>query len=280
MWVRAFDAASSGHWDPFTLTTSDAAPGPNTAPVATVNDQTLQIDEAIGLETLISVSDADGDTITQYQLYDSGTAADSGYFFSTNRGQRPAGEYVTIGAADLDAVELRAGQATGSELMWVRAFDGVAWSAWDAFTLVTQDGPNAAPVVTIDVQSLQINGTAAVTSFISITDADGDAITQYQFYDAEIVSQQRLLFYQRDAARAADTYINVTAADLAGVELHGGTVPGTELMWVRGFDGTAWSEWDPFFLRTPPWRGETTHISCRKALQEQKLHAVAGSLAS
>ena len=249
MWVRAFNGTTWSDWDPFTLTTSDAAPGPNTAPVATVNDQTLQIDEAIGLETLISVSDADGDTITQYQLYDSGTAADSGYFFSTNGGQRPAGEYVTIGAADLDAVELRAGQATGSELMWVRAFDGVAWSAWDAFTLVTQDGPNAAPVVTIDVQSLQINGTAAVTSFISITDADGDAITQYQFYDAES-SASSGYFSTNGTQRAADTYINVTAADLAGVELHGGTVPGTELMWVRGFDGTAWSEWDPFFLNT------------------------------
>ncbi|MET0722716.1 MAG: hypothetical protein ABWY64_18050, partial [Tardiphaga sp.] len=49
--------------------------------------------------------------------------------------------------------------------------------------------------------------------------------------------------------RDPHTYINVAAADLAGVELHGGAVgPSSELMWVRGFDGTAWSEWDPFFL--------------------------------
>ncbi len=57
-------------------------------------------------------------------------------------------------------------------------------------------------------------------------------------------------FSTNGTQRAADTYINVAAADLAGVELHGGTVPGTELMWVRGFDGTVWSEWDPFFLNT------------------------------
>ena len=25
---------------------------------------------------------------------------------------------------------------------------------------------------------------------------------------------------------------------------------GTDVMWVRGYDGTAWSAWDPFFLNT------------------------------
>ena len=30
----------------------------------------------------------------------------------------------------------------------------------------------------------------------------------------------------------------------------GGAIPGGELMWVRGYDGTAWSAWDPFFLVT------------------------------
>ena len=169
---------------PFTLTTSSAAPGPNTAPVVTADDQNLQIGDAITLDSMVGVSDADGDPITQYQFYDAGTGTDSGDLWTVNGGQRAAGQYFTIAAADLETVELRAGQAAGTDFMWVRAFDGVAWSDWDAFTLVTQEGANAAPVVTIDVQALPINGSAAVDSFISAVDADGDPIVQYQFYDA------------------------------------------------------------------------------------------------
>ena len=249
MWVRAFNGSVWSDWDPFTLTTSSAAPGPNTAPVVTADDQNLQIGDAITLDSMVGVSDADGDPITQYQFYDAGTGTDSGHLWTVNGGQRAAGQYFTIAAADLETVELRAGQAAGTDFMWVRAFDGVAWSDWDAFTLVTQEGANAAPVVTIDVQALPINGSAAVDSFISAVDADGDPIVQYQFYDAGAAGDSG--YFSTDGVqRDPHTYINVAAADLAGVELHGGAVPGAELMWVRGYDGTAWSAWDPFFLVT------------------------------
>ena len=248
MWVRAFNGAVWSDWDPFTLTTSSAGPGPNTAPVAAIGDQNLQIDGSITLEPLVSVSDADGDAIAQYQFYDAGTAAGSGYLWTANGGQRAAGQYITIAAADLGTVELRAGQAAGTDLMWVRAFDGAAWGAWDAFTLVTQEGANTAPVVTIDVQVSQPNASTAVTDILTTFDADGDPITQYQFYDAGAAADSGY-FSTGGVQRDPHTYINVAAADLAGVELHGGAVgPSSELMWVRGFDGTAWSEWDPFFL--------------------------------
>jgi hypothetical protein len=32
---------------------------------------------------------------------------------------------------------VRGGEVTGSETMWVRAFDGSDWSAWDAFNFTT-----------------------------------------------------------------------------------------------------------------------------------------------
>ena len=249
MWVRAFNGTTWSEWDPFTLTTSNAAPGPNTPPVVTADDQNLQIGDAITLDSMVGVSDADGDTVTQYQFYDAGTAADSGYLWTVNGGQRAAGQYFTIAAADLETVELRAGQAAGTDVMWVRAFDGIAWGEWDAFTLVTQEGANAAPVVTIDNQAVPTSGSAAVDSFISAVDADGDPIVQYQFYDAGSAADSGY-FSTAGVQRDPHTYINVAAADLAGVGLHGGAVPGTELMWVRGYDGTAWSAWDPFFLIT------------------------------
>ena len=89
------------------------------------------------VQSWISTSDADGDLITQYQFLDAGMAADSGYFWTADIGQRAANEYITVDAADLATTWVRGGQVTGSELMWVRAFDGTDWSAWDAFTLNT-----------------------------------------------------------------------------------------------------------------------------------------------
>jgi hypothetical protein len=48
-----------------------------------------------------------------------------------------ADTYITVEATDLASTWVRGGAATGSELMWVRAFDGASWSAWDPFTLTT-----------------------------------------------------------------------------------------------------------------------------------------------
>ncbi len=36
---------------------------------------------------------------TRYELYDAGAAADSGYFWTTDLGQRAANTYITIDAA-------------------------------------------------------------------------------------------------------------------------------------------------------------------------------------
>ena len=103
----------------------------------TADDQNLQIGDAITVDSMVGVSDADGDTVTQYQFYDAGTAADSGYLWTVNGGQRAAGQYFTIASADLETVELRAGQAAGTDVMWVRGYDGTAWSEWDPFFLNT-----------------------------------------------------------------------------------------------------------------------------------------------
>jgi hypothetical protein len=50
---------------------------------------------------------------------------------------QPAGTAITVAAADLGNVWVRGGQAGGTKTMWVRAFDGTDWGAWDAFALTT-----------------------------------------------------------------------------------------------------------------------------------------------
>jgi hypothetical protein len=242
MWVRAFDGLAWSDWDAFTLTTEV-----NTTAVATINNQGTHNNEWTTVQGLLSTSDADGDAITQYQFYDSGAASGSGYFWTNDVGQRAADTTITVNAADLATTWVRGGSATGSETMWVRAFDGTDWGAWDAFTFKTQ---NTAPVAAINNQNLQVNEWAVVQNLVNAYDPDGDAITQYQFLDAGTASGSGYLWTADVGQRAANEYVTVAADDLDTTWVRGGQAAGSETMWVRGFDGADWSAWDAFTLNT------------------------------
>jgi len=84
----------------------------------------------------LSYSDADGNAATQYQFWDGGTAASSSYFWTPGNSHHAAGAAITVAASDLATVWLRGGTVGGSEPMWVRAFDGMAWSQWDQFEIL------------------------------------------------------------------------------------------------------------------------------------------------
>ena len=109
----------------------------NHAPVVTVGNHSLEINHWSSVAGWISYTDADNDAATQYQFWDSGTAADSGYFWTSSNAHNPAGTAITVAASDLGNVWVQGGQTAGSETMWVRAFDGSDWSAWDSFALTT-----------------------------------------------------------------------------------------------------------------------------------------------
>ena len=132
MWVRAFDGTDWSDWDSFTFTTL-----PNTPPVATINNHSLDTNEWSQVASWVSYSDADGNPATQYQFWDGGTASNSGYFWTPDNPHHAANTAITVAASDLNSVWLRGGQTGVSETMWVRAFDGTDWSVWDQFQLTT-----------------------------------------------------------------------------------------------------------------------------------------------
>jgi glucose/arabinose dehydrogenase/uncharacterized cupredoxin-like copper-binding protein len=109
----------------------------NHAPVASINDHSLHINEWSQVTGWISYSDAEGNAATRYQFRDSGPSADSGYFWTPDNEHQPANTAITVAAGDLGTLWVRGGMVVGSETMWVRAFDGTDWSAWDPFTLTT-----------------------------------------------------------------------------------------------------------------------------------------------
>lgn len=152
------------------------------APVATINDHSLRVNQWGWINSWLSYSDADGNPAIQYQFWDGGGAVDSGYFWTSGNEHWGSGTAITVNAADIGDVYVRGGSnlAGGSETMYVRAFDGTSWGAWDSFTLTTQ--PNTVPVATINDHTLQVDQWAQVSTWLSYSDANGDAAVQYQFF--------------------------------------------------------------------------------------------------
>ena len=60
----------------------------NTKPAVNANDHSLHLDQWSQVAGWISYSDADGNAATQYQFWDSGTGATSGYFWTPDQSPR------------------------------------------------------------------------------------------------------------------------------------------------------------------------------------------------
>jgi hypothetical protein len=131
--------------------------------------------------------------------------------------------------------------------MYVRAFDGASWGNWDSFTFTST---NAAPVATISDHTLSAAQWAQVVNWTATSDADGDAITQYQFWDGSAAANSGYVWTPENSHWAAGAAITVSAADLDDVWIRGGSAAGSETMYVRAFDGTDWSPWDSFVVTT------------------------------
>ena len=159
--------------------------------------------------------------------------------------------------------------------MWVRAFDGSHWSDWDAFTITT--AANIRPTVAVANHSAEVDQWFQVRNWLTTADANGDAITQYQFYDGGTGSSSGYFWTPQNAHHPANTNITVNAADIANVWIRGGEFPGSETLSVRVFDGTDWSDWDSFtFATLPGEEGNTFGTAAVRALPYTSSNASVG----
>ncbi len=102
--------------------------GPTHPPVVTTTDVTDRHSQSVALSSMFSVSDADGDTMTKYELWDSTSDPNSGYFV-VNGVAEPAHTIIDITAAQLAQTSFLTG--TVGDALQIRAFDGYGWSAAD-----------------------------------------------------------------------------------------------------------------------------------------------------
>ena len=98
---------------------------------------TAHKNQTLALSSLFTVRDADGDTMTKYQLKDTTPGAASGYF-TVNGVAQAAGTVIEITAGQLAQTSFVTGSVNDN--LQIRAFDGTAWSAsdfgsWSPFTV-------------------------------------------------------------------------------------------------------------------------------------------------
>ena len=234
--ARAYDGLGWSEWQGWNI--GSAAHAGNAAPVVAAADAIVGLDEAVDAGTLFSVSDADADPVTQYQFNDTGQAGGS---FTVNGVAQPAGQPFTVDAADLGNVRYVGASVQSTEQVKVRANDGLAWSPWAGWNVGSSPHPtNAAPVLAAADAGLLLGESVEVSSLFSASDADGDAVQQYEFQDLGGAGGG---FAVNGVAQPGGQVVAVSAADLANVRYLAGSAPGVEWLKARAYDGLAWSDW-------------------------------------
>ena len=226
LYVRGHDGEAWGTWDSFKLATEDKA-----LIVMKVSDKSSVTEVWHRLSDALDYTDADGDTLTQIELWDdTGTMTwwADGKVVDASSGYR---------TSDLSSVWFQGDTTASQQTLWVRGHDGVQWGTWDAFTLSTF--ANARPDVTIEDQSLNSGETLALQDVATYSDQDLDPAVLFQLWD-DTGSDNWLVDGQTVDAQTG--YVVAATADISLTRYDG--EDGT--LWVRAHDGLKWGAWDAF----------------------------------
>ncbi|SEC99889.1 M10 family metallopeptidase [Bradyrhizobium erythrophlei] len=237
------------------------------APAVTASDFMASHNQNIAASSLFSVTDPDGDAITKFQLWDSTSDAASGHWV-VNGGTQGTNQAIDVTSSQLASTTFQSG--SGSDDLWVRAFDGAVWSSWKEFHV---NAPvDQAPVVTASDFMASHNQNIAASSLFTVTDPDSDTITHYQFWDSTADSASGH-FVVGGVAQGTQQSIDVSAAQLASATFQSGS--GSDDLWVRAFDGTVWSSWKEFHVNAPVDRAPVVVASNFSATPNQSAAASA-----
>ena len=216
----------------------------DTPPVVTPTSAnvTVQPGQGLAAASLFTASDPDGDAITQYDFWDTGGG---GGHFLVNGVTEPINQDIYVPAGQLAQTTYQAG--SGTDTLWVRANDGSQWSAWSSAFTVTAQAADTPPVVTPASANVTVRSgqSLAASSLFTASDPDGDAITQYDFWDTGDGGGH---FLVNGVTEPTNQDIYVAAGQLAQTTYQAGS--GTDTLWVRANDGSQWSAWSSAFTVT------------------------------
>jgi hypothetical protein len=237
LWVRVNDGTQWSNWSSsFTVMAPIDA-----APTVTVSNVNAAHGDIFAAADLFSASDADGDSISKYAFWNSGTGG--GHFMLDGAVQR-SGQEIDVSAAQLSQLGYQSG--SGADTLWVRVNDGTQWSNWSGSFTVTAP-IDAAPTVSVANVSAAHGQSFAAADLFSASDADGDSISKYAFWNSGTGGGQFML---DGAVQRSGQEIDVSAAQLSQLSYQSGS--GADTLWARVNDGTQWSNWSGSFTVTAP----------------------------
>jgi probable HAF family extracellular repeat protein len=197
------------------------------------------------LYNLVSVIDRDNVGIQKLELWDSNGTVSGGQFMINGVAQS-GGHEIDVSPADLSKTVYDVGTMGGSDTLWARLqqFNGTL-TPWQQLT-VTAPLDNA-PVVAVANTTATAQQVFAAGSLFGANDADGDALTQYGFWNTGAGGGRFLL---NGFTQPLNQEIDVSAAQLSHLVYQAGS--GTDTLWVRVNDGAQWSSWSNAFTVTVP----------------------------
>ena len=241
LYVKASDGSLSSDFVSFRVT-----PAVNRTPVVTPTNRTVShSDTLVSASSLLTATDPDGDTVSSYTFYDTGSG---GGHLSLNGVIQSTATVLTYTAAQFAQLGFAPGSA--SETLYVKASDGSLTSDWVSFNVAGL--PNRTPIVSVTSKTLS-HGQTSVTasSMISGSDPDGDLVG-YIVYDVGAGGGHLVL---NGVSQATGSVLNYTASQLAQLTY----VPGSAMdtLYAKATDGWATSDWTPFTVTPGPNRAPT-----------------------
>jgi len=254
--IRATDGFGTTGWRTLTVKTAVQS---NRAPVAVVNDQSVAQGAAIGFvvnpgsvadpnaQIVLSVSDADADTIQIYRFWDpagGGQVRISGVAIAPNTS-------VDVAAANLGQVTYAGAGSAGSETLWLQVYDGETWSAWESWSERTLRATNTLPVIAGQTQlTLVTNQWYRLDGLnLSFTDADGDPLSG-EVKDMSATAGSAYMWFKGTDVAQGGTAAFANEAEFDGLWIRGGAGVGTNAFDVRLNDGYGYTSWRTLTVKT------------------------------
>ncbi|MDA5193991.1 putative Ig domain-containing protein [Govanella unica] len=145
---------------------------------------------------------------------------------------------ITISLTDFAKTVWVVGQGGQTEDLWMRVQMGDgelgSWmSAW-----VSSSGLNHAPVIASENASIDVGAIISAHDLFTVTDQDGDAMSQYQLWSSDMANGHWSIDGQ-DAGHI----ITISSDDFGHLSWIAGNDNSTDHLWVRAHDGLVWSDW-------------------------------------
>src|SRR5262249_19235088 len=126
IWAQASAGTAWSNWISFTVS-APVDPGPTVS----ASNQIAAHGQSFAASSLVSASDPFGDQISQYLVWDAGNG---GAHLSVNGVAQASKQNISLTAAQFAQTTYQSG--SGTDLLWVQAYDGYTWSPWVSFTVM------------------------------------------------------------------------------------------------------------------------------------------------